>query len=330
MILADKIIRLRKKNGWSQEELADKVNVSRQAVSKWEGAQTVPDLDKILALSVLFGVTTDYLLKDELEDEEFTESDNSPDVHKVSLSEANNYMESRRSASLKIAFATFLCIISPITLIILATAQELALLGVREAVAITLGISVMFILIAGAVSLFLLCGFKNSPYEYLNKSNSFELEYGVKGLVTERKKAYKNTYALFNIIGTCICLLSVLPIILSSFSENEILIVSMLGVTMACEGVGVMFFITAGVRQASFNRLLCEADFTEKNKKLDKFMDMFDTVYWLVVTAAYLGVSFLTAAWHITWIIWPVAAILNAVVENIVKYTFEKDKINKK
>ena len=74
MILADKIIRLRKKNGWSQEELAEKMQVSRQAVSKWEGAQTVPDLEKILMLSTLFGVTTDYLLKDEMEDEEFTQT----------------------------------------------------------------------------------------------------------------------------------------------------------------------------------------------------------------------------------------------------------------
>ena len=50
MILADKIVRLRKKNGWSQEELAQKMNVSRQAVSKWESAQTVPELEKILQL----------------------------------------------------------------------------------------------------------------------------------------------------------------------------------------------------------------------------------------------------------------------------------------
>lgn len=49
MILADKIVRLRKKNGWSQEELAQKMNVSRQAVSKWESAQTVPELEKNFA-----------------------------------------------------------------------------------------------------------------------------------------------------------------------------------------------------------------------------------------------------------------------------------------
>ena len=62
MILADKIVALRKKSGWSQEELAQQLNVTRQSVSKWEGAQSVPDIDKILQMSRLFGVSTDYLL----------------------------------------------------------------------------------------------------------------------------------------------------------------------------------------------------------------------------------------------------------------------------
>ena len=66
MILADKIIELRKRNGWSQEELADRLDVSRQSVSKWEGALSVPDMNKILKLSEIFGVSTDILLKDEL------------------------------------------------------------------------------------------------------------------------------------------------------------------------------------------------------------------------------------------------------------------------
>ncbi len=69
MILADKIINERKKNGWSQEELAEKLGVSRQSVSKWEGAQAIPDLQKILKLSELFGVSTDFLLKDDIEGE---------------------------------------------------------------------------------------------------------------------------------------------------------------------------------------------------------------------------------------------------------------------
>lgn len=63
MNIADRIQNLRKSKGISQEELADKVGVSRQAVSKWESEQSLPELDKILLLSDYFGVTTDYLLK---------------------------------------------------------------------------------------------------------------------------------------------------------------------------------------------------------------------------------------------------------------------------
>ena len=62
MVLADKIIDLRKKNGWSQEELGEQLGVSRQAVSKWESMQTAPDTNKILAMAEIFGVSTDYLL----------------------------------------------------------------------------------------------------------------------------------------------------------------------------------------------------------------------------------------------------------------------------
>ena len=68
MILADKIIDLRKKQGWSQEQLAEQLGVSRQSVSKWESAMSVPDMDKIVKLSNIFGVSTDYLLKDEIEE----------------------------------------------------------------------------------------------------------------------------------------------------------------------------------------------------------------------------------------------------------------------
>ena len=71
MILAEKIMHLRKKNGWSQEELAGKLNVSRQSVSKWESAMSVPDLDKILLMSEIFEVSTDYLLKDDRTEEDF-------------------------------------------------------------------------------------------------------------------------------------------------------------------------------------------------------------------------------------------------------------------
>ena len=63
MNIADRIQYLRKQKGYSQEEFADKIGVSRQAVSKWENEQSTPDLEKIIAMSDLFEVTTDYILK---------------------------------------------------------------------------------------------------------------------------------------------------------------------------------------------------------------------------------------------------------------------------
>lgn len=68
MILGEKIMSLRKRMGWSQEELAHELGVSRQSVSKWESSASIPDIQKIIALGSLFGVSTDYLLRDELDE----------------------------------------------------------------------------------------------------------------------------------------------------------------------------------------------------------------------------------------------------------------------
>lgn len=114
MILADKIIRLRKKNGWSQEELAEKVNVSRQAVSKWESAQTIPELEKILLLGELFGVTLDYLLKDEIENEEFTHNNAASGIKRVTMSEAADYIEHRKKRLCSLRWAFFFASFRPV------------------------------------------------------------------------------------------------------------------------------------------------------------------------------------------------------------------------
>lgn len=63
MDLSEKIVKLRKNNNLTQEQLAEQLNVSRQSVSKWESGQAAPDIDKIVAMGEIFHVTTDYLLK---------------------------------------------------------------------------------------------------------------------------------------------------------------------------------------------------------------------------------------------------------------------------
>ena len=327
MILADKIIRLRKKNGWSQEELADKMNVSRQAVSKWEGAQTIPDLEKILQLSTLFGVTTDYLLKDEIEDEELT-NDTSSDtaVKRISIEEANAYIEQRKKASWLIALATFLCIFSPIALIVLSILSELPNAIVTEMTAGAVGLTVLFAFVLCAVPIFIYCGFKNQPYEFLDKNISFELEYGVKGLVTEKKNAFRPTYIAYNIIATCLCIFSVVPLVMLSFTENEILVAVALALMMIIVGIGVGMFIVVGTQNASMQKLLKEGEFTEKEKKRTGVKEVVGFCYWGVLTAIYLVVSFLNNQWNLSWIIFAVGGVLFPVVMCICNYVADKHK----
>lgn len=63
MSFAEKLMELRKQKGWSQEELGDKLDVTRQTVSKWELGATTPEMEKLAAISDLFGITTDELIK---------------------------------------------------------------------------------------------------------------------------------------------------------------------------------------------------------------------------------------------------------------------------
>ncbi len=64
MTMGEKILNMRKARGWNQEELAERIGVTRQAVSRWESGAAKPDADKIIAICDLFGVSADYLLRD--------------------------------------------------------------------------------------------------------------------------------------------------------------------------------------------------------------------------------------------------------------------------
>lgn len=122
MILADKIIDLRKKNGWSQEELAEKLGVSRQAVSKWESAQAIPDLGRVLAMADLFSVTTDYLLRDENEaptPAAVEDGASESSVRRVSMEEASAFLALCRKQAPTRALAVSLCVLSPIPLLMI-------------------------------------------------------------------------------------------------------------------------------------------------------------------------------------------------------------------
>ena len=195
MIVADKIILLRKKSGWSQEELAEKLNVSRQSISKWEGAQSVPGMDKILQLSEIFGVSTDYLLKDSIELEEYVEQESKNEessVRYVSMEEANSYLDLTQNIAHKMALGVAMCIMSPAIIITLSNLYLLEQFSFSENQSQAIALTLFFITIASAVVIFISIGMKFKDFEYL-KTEPIETEYGVSGMVKSKMKAYKES-----------------------------------------------------------------------------------------------------------------------------------------
>ena len=323
MILADKIMTLRKKAGWSQEELAARLNISRQSVSKWEGAQSIPDMDKVVQMSRLFGVTTDFLLKDELEIEEHTQSEpmDEPPLRRVTMEEASAYLALRRAAAPKMALATFLCIISPVALLMLAAMSEVSRFGISENAASGIGLCVLLVLVAIGVALFLTCSARVRDFAFL-KEEPFETEYGVSGMVKERMQDFANTYSRLNITGTVLCILSAVPLFVSMCIETaDVVYVAAVCLLLIIAGIGCVAFTYGGTIHASMERLLEEGDYTRQQKSRRGVKGAISTIYWLLVTAIFMWYTFGPSGngqARYSWFIWAIAGVLYAAVMLVV------------
>lgn len=320
MIFADKLITLRKKSGWSQEELAEKLGVTRQSVSKWEGAQSVPDIDKILQLSHLFGVTTDYLLKDELGEPEYTAGDDAPALRKVTLAQANDYLTQAHANAPKMALATALCVLSPVPLIALGALAEYGYF--RSDFATGLGLCTLLVLVAVAVVLFMQCGAAVKPYEFLEKE-PIDTEYGVTGLAHERRDAFAVQYNRGNTLGTVLCILCAVPLFAAMmFLDTDILAAAAVCLLLVLVACGVHAFVRVGTVQDALNQLLEEGDFTRDAKARKGAIRAVAAAYWLVVVAIFLFYTFGpygNGQPEYSWFIWAIAGVIFAAVMVVMK-----------
>lgn len=327
MILSEKIMMLRKQKGWSQEEFAEKLGISRQSVSKWESATSIPDLSKILKMSEIFNVSTDYLLKDELSElpSETAVSEKSADpseddiVRSVSLAEANASMDAAQKHAVPIALAVFLLICSPICLILLGGLSEYGNVGLSENMAGGLGVTILLLIIAVGVVILILSGMKLSKYDYLEKEPLF-LEYGVSGIVEMKKKSFGPLYRKCIAAGVALFILGAIPLMLSAaFDAGDLVYIFCVGILLFLVACGTFLCTWAGTIQASFQKLLQTEDYTLENKAANRRISFLHGTYWCVVTAIYLGISFFGNDWSRSWIIWPVAGVLYAAVYGLLK-----------
>lgn len=316
MILGEKIIELRKKNNWSQEELAGQLGISRQSVSKWESGASIPDMDKVIALSNLFSVSTDYLLKDELGEETPSETGtyDMSEGRRVTVEEANVFLEQTKVFASKISFAVMLFIFSPICVIFLSGLNENGMMD--ENLAAGIGILALLVLVAAGVAIVIINSVSYGKYDFL-ENEQFVMEYGAEGIVRKGKEAFMPFFTKGLSIGVALCILCAVPAILVGALELEAWEGFAVSLLLLIVGLGVNQIVNVSIIYDGYQKLLQEGGYTPDEKEFRRKTTYFSAAYWCVITAIYLLISFRYDNWGISWVIWPVAGLFFAALRGI-------------
>lgn len=327
MKLAEKIILLRKQKGWSQEELAAQMDVTRQSISKWESGASVPDIDKIVLLSSIFGITTDYLLKEDAELIQGEGNSKSPkEVQKrhIARQEVEDFLNIKKKTAPKIALGVWLCIVSPAILIILIGFSENNKYNITPISAVAAGMIALFGLVAVAVALFIINGMAVSKFEYIEKE-PISIDRDLETELKEECEQFMPRFSTNIAIGVMCCIISVIPVVIFGVLENELLTMLAVGLLLVIVACGVFLMVKVGIVKGSYDQLLQIGDFSFENKKVSKKMEPIVPVYWICITVIYLWVSFETEAWNTTWIIWLIGVILFQIISLVVQNKMMKE-----
>ena len=327
MILADKIINERKKNGWSQEELAEMLSVSRQSVSKWEGAQAVPDLNKIIKMAEIFGVSTDYLLKDEIEESNNTSSYNEAsdeNIRKVSLEDAQRFIKTVKKNTPSAVIATMLFVLCPVTLIILAGISN-SFNVFSDIVAAVVGLVVLFMCIAIGVALWIVIESKEKEFDFFDEED-YDTLYGVDGIAKEGKAAFDRIRIPLIITAVTCFILSPIGVIVTGILEAmDFVIICMLALLLIMISIGVGIFIYTSRINGAYSKLLKEEMLTPEQRKKKRIVGKLSGTYWCLVVAFFLVMGLAFNKWEMAGIIFPVAGVAYAAIIGIIKVIVNDD-----
>ena len=316
MTFSEKISALRKQKGWSQEELAEKLMVTRQAVSKWESAQSMPDLDKLVQLSEALGVSTDYLLKDEQAQSAPVPATAEQTVkpRHVTQEEARRYLQLQTAAIPKTTLGVALCVWSPIALIGLPVLRSTLNWGFPEEICSGIGLCVLLVMVAAGVALLLTASGKLREFEYLERE-PIETDNGAREQALSMQREVLPICAKRNTIGVVLCILSVLPLFALMCVPGvpdgyySLAVCALLLLV----GIACLLLVRTGALRGSVDRLLEQGDYTRENKAKSRFVGAVSAAYWLVVTAAFLFYTFGpngNGQPQYSWFIWAIAGVL--------------------
>ena len=316
MTFSEKISALRKQKGWSQEELAEKLMVTRQAVSKWESAQSMPDLDKLVQLSEALGVSTDYLLKDEQAQSAPVPATAEQTVkpRHVTQEEARRYLQLQMAAIPKTTLGVALCVWSPIALIGLPVLRSTLNWGFPEEICSGIGLCVLLVMVAAGVALLLTASGKLREFEYLERE-PIETDNGAREQALHMQREMASFCTRQNTIGVVLCILSVLPLFALMCVPGvpdgyySLAVCALLLLV----GIACLLLVRTGSMRGAVDKLLEQGDYTRENKAKSRFVGAVSAAYWLVVTAVFLFYTFGpngNGQPQYSWFIWAIAGVL--------------------
>ena len=317
MDFSEKIAMRRRQKNWSQEELAEKRMVTRQAVSKWESAQSMPDLDKIVQLSELLGVSTDYLLKS---DRDAPEAETPPrtqekaSARRVTREEVSRFLTLQESTAPKISLGVALCVWSPIVLIGLTALGSVFHVKIPDSVAGGSGLCVLLGMVAAAVALFLTSGTKLKEFEYL-EHDPVALDADAAALARQQEAEQAEECTRLTTIGVVLCIISAVPIFAvmcvgrTRDGYDSLAVCALLLLV----GIACLLLVRAGSMRGAVDKLLEQGDYTRESKAKSRVVGAISAAYWLVVTAIFLFYTFGpngNGQPQYSWFIWAVGGVL--------------------
>lgn len=284
MKLGQKIAGLRKKSSLSQEALAEKMNVSRQAVSKWESNQSIPDIEKIVDLSELFGVTTDYLLKNGTPSFELPGKSSEEKIEKalpaITDQEIDQYLEVAKKAAHfeSLSIALFFLAIASFCLFS-------SLVFISHNIFGTVAYIAPIIIIAIALGYFIHAKLMMHEFKSITQ-NKFALTSTQNDLIDSSAHEFRNKNNRRIVIGVVLCILAIIPLILIwTLHLLPDWAWAVLAITFVLLGIASYQFTFYFLRQLAFKTISGRRKHLPKEEK--SLLINGSVIFWIVLFLVY-------------------------------------------
>lgn len=298
MSFGEKLQQLRKEKGLSQEDLAHQLNVSRQAVSKWESQNGYPEIEKMILISDLFQVSLDYLMKEDYEEHE---NETISSFHLMTQQNIEDYLHFKKSFALRIGSSVLLMIVGLFIAALCADTsyQSIGVFGFL----IMVGIGVFFIIMTTLL--------KESKFKIENEE--IKIAFNDLQNLQEQYQHFHKYFTLAIAGGVLLIIVSLACIVLlhETYSQYE----NILGAQfLLCIGIAVFLFIYFGIRKDAYQFLIHNKAYIKAKKKEQQIENIYAFTMPLAAIL-YMIMGFTQNWWHPGWVIFPLAVFVSMGIE---------------